>query len=470
MPNTLAYAMLLIWPLFSFFMFRRLPPLQAVIWTILGGYLILPPIAFFNPPVLPDLDKFTIPNICAFVGLASFHKQPWAWPRSNIARLAVIIFILTPIATAVTNLDYVPFYTGGLNAMSLLDIPSGILTNVTILLPMFVGYQVLRDEQSIRELLRALVLAGLVYSIPMLIEIRLSPQINVWVYGFFQHTFDQMMRYGGFRPIVFLPHGIWVAFFAFMAAISAASLFKIEQNSRKKYFLIATYLILMVFLCKSASAIVYLVAFLPLFLICSSNTIFRFGAAIAVISLLYPLLRGSGVIPVDRISDFVASIDAERAGSLIYRLVSEDMFLARAAERPWFGWGGWGRNLVHDPVTGQLLTAIDGRWIIMIGVNGWLGYLGEFGLLTLPLLLLAIRRGQHGHDSKYAAALALILTANVIDLIPNATLIPFTWLVAGSLLGYAESTIKVAALPSKAHESSKPPPPWGRQRTPGPLS
>ena len=49
----------------------------------------------------------------------------------------------------------------------------------------------------------------------MLVEVRLSPQINTWIYGFFQHDFIQMMRYGGFRPIVFLPHGLWVAFFAY---------------------------------------------------------------------------------------------------------------------------------------------------------------------------------------------------------------------------------------------------------------
>lgn len=38
------------------------------------------------------------------------------------------------------------------------------------------------------------------YTIPMLIELRLSPQMNVWVYGFFQHDFIQTVRYGGSLP------------------------------------------------------------------------------------------------------------------------------------------------------------------------------------------------------------------------------------------------------------------------------
>jgi hypothetical protein len=32
----------------------------------------------------------------------------------------------------------------------------------------------------------------------------------------------------------------------------------------------------------------------------------------------------------------------------------------------------------------------------------------------------------------------LIYVANLADLLPNATLIPFTWLMSGALLGYVE--------------------------------
>ncbi|MCL4676893.1 MAG: hypothetical protein KJZ59_13005 [Pararhodobacter sp.] len=37
------------------------------------------------------------------------------------------------------------------------------------------------------------------------------------------------------------------------------------------------------------------------------------------------------------------------------------------------------------------------------------------------------------------STLALILAVNLVDLLPNATLIPMTWLIAGALLGYAET-------------------------------
>src|SRR5690606_38002774 len=98
-------------------------------------------------------------------------------------------------------------------------------------------------ERAQREILVALMVAGLAYSMPMLVEIRLSPQLNVWVYGFFQHGFDQMIRYGGYRPIVFLEHGLWVAFFALMAFCSALALARLAPpEERMRRMVVAIYL------------------------------------------------------------------------------------------------------------------------------------------------------------------------------------------------------------------------------------
>jgi hypothetical protein len=87
-----------------------------------------------------------------------------------------------------------------------------------------------------------------------------------------------------------------------------------------------------------------------------------------------------------------------------------------------------------------MTTIADGAWVIDMGTFGWLGFIAEFGLGALPLLALA-REALSRHAAplnRYAAALALILAANLVDLLPNATLIPFTWLMAGALLGEAE--------------------------------
>ena len=65
------------------------------------------------------------------------------------------------------------------------------------LLPFILGFRVLSEPASARRLVVALCGAMLAYSLPMLVEIRLSPQLNAWIYGFFPHEFQQTMRYGG---------------------------------------------------------------------------------------------------------------------------------------------------------------------------------------------------------------------------------------------------------------------------------
>ena len=68
-----------------------------------------------------------------------------------------------------------------------------------------------------------LIVAGLCYSVPMLFEVRMSPQLHTWIYGYFPHSFVQQMREGGFRPVVFLGHGLLTAFFIMSAAVAAAA-------------------------------------------------------------------------------------------------------------------------------------------------------------------------------------------------------------------------------------------------------
>ena len=125
-----------------------------------------------------------------------------------------------------------------------------------------------------------------------------------------------------------------------------------------------------------------------------------------------------------------------RARSLQYRLNNEDILLEKANQRPLFGWGGWGRARVYDE-SGSDISTTDGRWIITIGNEGWFGYLARFGLLTLPIILLTLRKRKY-EVTLATSALCLVLAGNLVDLIPNATSTPLTWLMAGALLGRLE--------------------------------
>jgi hypothetical protein len=453
-PNGIAYLMLAIWPLVSVALFRRLPFERALIWTLLGGYLVLPPIAEFNLPLVPDMDKVSIPSISALViCVYLLGKHISFWPRSWIARGLVMGYVFGAIPTVLTNsdpiifevlanTDPIEFTTGWLPGLSLRDLFSVLINQIIILLPFFLARQFLASETGMRELMLALLVGGVAYTIPALIEIRLSPQINVWIYGFFQHSFEQMMRDGGFRPIIFLQHALWVAFFFMTAVMAAAALARTSKlEDRTRYLLMMIYLAGVLFLCKSLASLAYCIALTPLVLFASPRMQIRIAIVFASIAIIYPVLRNAGVIPLDAILQQAGQVSADRAQSLGFRFENEEQLLDRAQERWLFGWGGWGRNLIHHMETGQILSIPDGRWIIVFGTFGWVGYVSEMGLLALPLILLGreARRLSKSELAPYVAPMALMLAITMIDMLLNAILTPFTWLLAGSIFGYIET-------------------------------
>lgn len=452
MPNSLAYLVLALWPVVCLILFRRLSRERALIWSILGAYLLLPPEAAFDLPLVPPMDKFSLPSVSALAALILLREPLQLLPRTRAVSVLVVLFLLSVIPTVLTNPDPIEFAlqvsaepirftTAVLPGLSLRDLLSVAINQVIVLVPFLLARQFLGSAEGLRALLVALVVAGLAYSLPSLLEIRISPQINIWVYGFFQHDFSQMIRQGGFRPIVFLPHGLWLAFFLLTSVLAAAALARDMQGlARRRMLLAMLYLGAVLILCKSLASQVYLLTLTPLVLWASPRWQLRAVLAIAVLAITYPMLRNLELIPLDAILAQADAFSAERGQSLGYRFDNEEALLARADAKPWFGWGGWGRNLVRHPESAEILSIPDGRWIIVFGSFGWVGYIGEMGLLAAPLILLARLARRQGADrlSPHVMPLAVMLAATLADMLLNATLIPFTWLCAGAVLGYVE--------------------------------
>jgi hypothetical protein len=453
MPNGIAYLMLLIWPLVCLMLFRKLKLERALIWSILGGYLFLPPLAEFNLPLVPAMDKTSIPNLSVLlILLFAMKERVHLWPSARMAQLLAVGLVLSAIPTVLTNsdpilfevlrdADPIMFIVDQLPGQSVRDIGSVLIAQILTLVPFLLARQFLASEEGLRDLLTALMVGALIYSVPSLIEIRLSPQINVWVYGFFQHSFEQMMRDGGFRPIVFLPHGLWVALFICTGLVAAAALARTAAPDRRlRAFAIVAYLAVLLVLCKSLASLAYGLVLTPIVLFAPYRWQVHLAVFFAIVAMGYPMLRNLQLVPLDAIIAQADAINPARAESLEYRFNNEEQLLARAAEKPLFGWGGWGRSLIRDAETGAILTIPDGRWIIIFGTFGWLGYVCEFGLLALPLLMVGAflwRRGDAGL-SPMVPPLCLILGITMMDMLLNATLTPLTWLTAGALLGHAE--------------------------------
>ncbi|GGL56292.1 hypothetical protein [Wenxinia marina] len=443
MPNSLAYLALIAWPAVSAVFFARMTPGRALITSLVVGYLLLPPQpAGIDLPLLPPLTKETIPSLAALV-LALIHapQRTSLVPEGRVGRVLVAVFVLSPVVTALTNSEPVGWGTFHLPGLGLRDMLAMIVQQSILIMPFLLGRALLAEADSQRDILMAFFVGGLVYSLPMLVEIRLSPQINIWVYGYFQHVFEQMMRGDGFRPLVFLYHGLWAAFFAMTSVVAAVALARAETSRRSvALWGAALYLFAVLVLCKSLASLLYAVALVPLVAVAGAKIQIRLAALLACLAIAYPVLKGTQLVPEDRLLAAARAVDDDRAASLEFRFAQERILLERAEMKPLFGWGSWGRNHEHDSRTGAILTVTDGRWVILIGIHGWIGFLAEFGLLALPILTLARRSWGADPDQlpPFTAPLVLLLGINLADLIPNATITPLTWMMAGAVLGFAE--------------------------------
>lgn len=461
MPNGFAHLVLYTWPLVAFFFFRSMPLRSALIWTILAGYLILPARAGFDLPALPTVDKDFVAIssatlFCLIFGrmaneqLANRVRQVAQSPSktqqnstsSFVPKRGQMIFwgligiaVISPFITTMANGDPIVKGRAVIPGLKTYDAFSVGLTILITILPFLLGRRYLASDESQKLLLKCIALALFGYSFLALYEIRMSPQLNFDFYGFFPHSFMQHVRAGGYRPLVFLPHGLILSLLLALATAAALALWRSKPGAlgSTKWLFLGFWLFCTLVLSKSLGAFILTLLFCPIILIFRARTQMIVAAMIATLVLLYPMLRSADLIPVDAIYNAAHDIDANRADSLKVRIDNEESLLEKARQKPLSGWGGWGRSRIYNEL-GQDITTADGYWIIIIGTSGWLGYIAHFGLLCLPLILLGLRGGRLSL-SLVTSSLCIIQCVALVDLLPNASASPILWLIAGSVMG-----------------------------------
>ena len=445
MPNIIAYLALFSWPVVAILLFRLLPLQKALVWTIIGGYLLLPSATSIKLPMLPPIDKSVVATLPALI-LCLLMAPPQPPIQAAMARIGrnvllalFIIVIISPVLTVLQNSEPVIDGRIHLPGLRLYDAMSLISYLLVSLIPLWLGLRYLNSREGLRTILEVLAIGGLAYTIPVLFEVRFSPQLHNWIYGFFPHSFVQHVREDGFRPVVFLQHGLLVGIYLCIAAIASVTLYREARREGRPalYWLMgAIWLLAVLFLSKNFGAMMIAGVLTAATFLLGRRPLLVIGLVVSAVVMFYPILRGAGWIPVDSVLEFVRSINLDRAASLKFRFDNEDALLARASEKPLLGWGSWGRDLLHDPATGRLVSIIDGIWVGVIGSFGWIGYIGRFGLLTSPILFFALRRRAMG-DSFLPFGLIITLSATLIDLLPNSGLVNYVWLMAGAVAGHA---------------------------------
>lgn len=441
---------LLMWPVLIIILVQRLSFQKTILVSLIGGFLLLPTQIGWDFPLLPAFNKGSIPGFTLLVlalllpreggasdARAQFELPGWL-PRTGLAILGLVLMIFGNQMTALTNGESLSFGPTTIPGLRIYDGFSLILGTLTMLLPFFLGRKFFAHPETHVLLLKAMMIAGLGYSFLALFEVRMSPQLNVMVYGFFPSSFVQHVRSGGYRPLVFMEHGLQLALFFAAATLAAFGVWRSVDSKRRWIYLLAAFWLLgTLALMNSLGALIIAVVFLPVVLFLGRPLQLLFAAMICSAIILYPMLRGADLVPTDRLLSMAAAIDPGREPSLRYRFDNEAVLLERAGDKPLFGWGGWNRNRVFDAETGQDTTATDGAWVVLIGTRGWIGYLAVFGLLATPGILLAANRRRYD-VAPATAVVALVLAASLVDLIPNGFLSPVTVLMAGALWGRVE--------------------------------
>ena len=466
MPNLFAYIVLLGFPLVALLMFHRLPLQKALVWSVLAGHLMLPSATMVNLPVLPVLDRVSIVGLSVFLLCLIYGRKAGPPPKDQRAgrwvfSLMLAFAVFGPFLTVAFNRTPLFFGPTMLPGLGPKDAVSLAIQTFTALVPFWLGLRYLNTREGHRLLLQGFVIGALIYTVPVLIELRLSPQLHNWVYGFFQHSFAQHIREGGFRPLVFLDHGLVLGIFLCIGCLSALVLFKEALRTGQTafgWFYAALWLLLILFESNNFGALALALGGSVLLLLSGQRLLMVVAGTVAVVVLLYPILRGSGLIPIETVLDLLGRISSDRAGSLGFRLMNEEALLERANLKPLFGWGSWARNQIFDSYTGEMTSVTDGVWIIFIGIYGWLGYIGRFGLLTLPILFYAAKRSQLG-PSRITTGLAVVLAVILMDLIPNSALVNYVWLMAGGIAGLVLTQRAEAATGAVASDTGAAVPP-----------
>lgn len=438
--NTLAYIALFGWPLISvpLFFLLRLPVAFAI--SVLGADLLLPANLSVKFEMIPAIDKSTIACLSAAIGCSlSARRLPLSFSSFRAINFLVVVYLLGPFVTSVLNGDPVQSGNRVLPGVGLYDAGSAFIIQLILIFPLLLGRQVIRTDRDIADIFRVLVVSGMLYSILLLFEVRMSPQLHYWIYGYYPSQFAQAIREGGFRPMAFMGHGLLASFFLMTCVVGATAL------SRLNFRLIgvpagwlAAYLGGVLVVCKSLGSLVYGLALAPLVRWTTPKIQLRVAIVLAMIGLTYPITRTFNLFPQNALVAVADSISDDRARSLDFRFTNEDQLLAKASERFWFGWGRYGRSRIYDDYGSDVVT--DGRWIITFGQFGAFGFISEFGLLALPIFFAAraVRGIKDQRAGLLLAALALIQAVRIIDQLPNASINPWAWLLTGALLGRVE--------------------------------
>ena len=443
--NILVPIALLAFPPLVMTLFKKLGPRQATAIAFVFGWMFLP---------VANYDIFLIRNtktaaICLSV-LASaylFDKERLSTFKFNAADMPMLLWCTASFFSSIANGDG-PY--DGLSTAMYQSVRWGI--------PYFIGRIYFNNVDAVTIIALTIFIGTVVYIPFCWYELIMSPQLHRLTYGFHQSDFLQTLRDGGgYRPMVYMDHGLMTAMWMVLGALLGTWLFICGILPKKIMQVQSLYLlILLIFttiMLRSVAAISWLIiGLVVLYLSNKTKTAFLLIILILV-PYLYIVTRTTGFWDGRNLSDAVSgNFSANRSQSLQFRFDNETILIEKARQGSFFGWGGYGRSRVYDE-TGKDISITDGLWIITYGTNGLYGLVVMVITIQCPLFLFFLRVKPELWTTKTwgnSAVMAVFLGIFMIDNLLNDMINPVYMLCGGSLIGMLLNSSTVLAVNSEA--------------------
>lgn len=435
-PGILVPLVMFAWVPIVLYLFSRLPARKAVVSSFMFAWLFLPQAAMELSGV-PDFTKASA--TCYGILLATFIFDVGRFRSFKFGWLDIpmAIWCLSPFVASVTN-DLGPY--DGFSAS--LD------QTMTWGVPYFLGRIYLNSLAGLRQLAMGIFIGGLIYVPLCLFESRFSPQLHRIVYGGLASAdFSQTMRLGGYRPTVFMQHGLAVA--AFMMAATFIALWLWQTKAIKQIWNIpSSWLFGILFvtfvLTRSTGALtIFLIGVVFLFVGKQFRTALPIFILIIGMGVYLYLNAETETYFTDQLITYLSKIfPPERVQSLQFRFNNEELLVDHARDRIIFGWGGWDRSRVIMPDTGRLAIQ-DSLWVLAFGMTGTVGLVSLFTSMLLPVWALFWSRypARTWTNPQVApvVALAVMVVLYMLDCIMNAMINPLYILAVGGIAGLVMS-------------------------------
>ena len=418
------------WVPFVIFLYRKVEKRLVPVIAYVVGWMFLP---------CANYDLFMLHNTKTSVIGYGLLAGAWMFDKERLLNysfdkvdIPMILWCTAPFFSSVAN--GLGVYDG-LSSMLYVTIRWGI--------PYYLGRVYFSEVDILKTLALTIFIGGLVYVPFSLFELKMSPQLHRLTYGFHQHDFLQTMKEGGgFRPMLYMEHGLMAAMWMVLASLFGCWLYFTGNLPRKILSFSSTgllvVLVLTTLMFKSMAAIIFfVVGLLALYLGVKSKK-----PILVIVLLLIPypyiMLKSTGRWNGSDLSSFIgAKTTAERAQSLQFRFDNETLLINRARDGGFFGWGGFGRSRVFDD-EGRDLTVTDGQWIIVYGTNGMYGLIWLVLTVQLPAFLFIRKTKAEEWGSKQLAApaaMAVFTAITMVDNLLNAMINPIYMIIGGGLLG-----------------------------------